>query len=435
MFTFPDALSTTTAAVRRRLGDPVPAANDAAATTPEPLWTTAEIEGHFRDGLEELCRVTGILWDKETLDDIPPACNYNFDFERNYITGHTRRFVPVVGSTAIETEIHVLGQRYECNFPWEADRGSHSQLTLGEIEFPWERDYAPEGSLHCAAVVPLPDGAIEVVRVTWDNKKIAPVRSSDLEYHDPNYETIPGVVQAYAQDKDGLSNLRKYQIPSTPASLLSPVGVVGIPRGVGILRPGPPTYHMHLDEWGMVFAGAVDSVPWGVSLFGDFFPIPTQAARDKDITWLRSNSPWANCEVVGSEGGLRRLPGYHPARATYGTGRHIAPTTRNTAVETHRTPLPCEQGFDRPQIPAYMVIYVRHYTLWKCLSRKGAGQNLKLAGHYKKLWLGALGRVEERLNRVQAQVTRGFGPQGTPTSKPPLARPSSDLDYGQMDNF
>lgn len=432
MFTLPDPLSTVTALVRRRLGDPIPITNEDAAAPAEPLWTTDEIEAHFRDGLEELCRVTGILWDKETLDDSPPACNYEFDFERRYVALHIRRFTPVIGTVALLTELHVLGYRYECNFQWEADGGSHSQFTLGEIEFPWERDYAAAGSLHQAAVVPLPDGALEVVRVTWDNKRIPPVRSSDLEHHDPNYETIPGVVRAYSQDKDGLSNLRKYQIPVAAASLLSPVGVVGIPRGVGILKPGAAVYHMHLDEWGMVFGGVLDAP---LSIFGDFFQVPTQAAKDKDVTWLRSDSPFADCEVVGSEGGLRRLPGYHPARSTYGTARHIASTVRNTAVETHRSPLVCEQGFDRPQVPAFMVLYARHYTLWKCLSRKGAGQNMKLAAHYKLRWQQALTLTQERLTAIQSQVVHGFGPQGRTPTSPPLARPASDLDYGQMDRF
>lgn len=423
MFVLPDIISVTIASCRRRLGDPI------AENTAEPIWTTAEILGHFRNGLEELCRATGILWDKETLDDTPPACNYEFPFEPSYVTA--RRIAAYSGVTTLDSEIHVIGYQHECNFSWEAERGSHSQLTLGEIEFPFERDEAPAGSLHQAAVVTLPDGSLQVERVTWDNRRIPPLRSSELERVDSRYEVTTGAVQAYSQDKDGLDKLRKYQIPVATPTMLSPVGVRGIPRGVGILRPGAPIYHMHMDEWGMVFAGVLDSPP---SIYGDFFPIPEQPVRLRDVTWLRSDSPFADCTIVGNEGGLRRLPGYHPARSTYGTARHIAPTDHNTAVEYQRTPLPCDSEFDRPQLPPYMVKYVRHYTLWKCLSRKGAGQNLKLAAHFKLRWQQSVALTQERLARVQSQVTHGFGPQGSTPGKPPLARPSSDLDYGQMDN-
>lgn len=426
MWTLPDRLSTLVARTLRHLGDD-------PSTPSTPLFTTSEIEGYYRDGLEELARATSFLWDRDVLEDQAPPCTHDFEWERSYITSR-RKTVSAVSAasreaaTNLEVEIHIRGTQATYTFEWER---KHTFLPFGpgEVSFAWERSYAPTTSLENAAVVRLPEEALTVERSTWNDRRITPLMSRELEWMDRNYETGKGNVDGYTMDKDGLRSFRKWKIPSAQSSSLSATGVVGIPRGLATTQATPSTLHMHIDEWGMVFtAGTVD---FPLSITEDFVPLISITAIIP-VSWTQSDSPFASYSVRGDKGLLRRLPGYHPSRGVIGFARRISTSSRNTAIEYSRRPRELSSEFDIPELPAYVLRYVDFYARYRALDHDGPAHDPELAEHYRLRWEAGIQRVQERLNRVYSQrVIRLGGGQET-RSGPAVARPPWDLDYGQV---
>lgn len=395
----------------------------------EPIWEISELLAYHDEGTQELTRLTNILWDRDALDDLPPAANHSFHFEPDFI--RSRYPVPFTNISNLDIEIHTIGARAEYDFPWEYEY-ANSTAGPGEIDFPWERLYAPATSLHCASVVPLPDDTIAVERVTWDDRRIDPLHSSELEKIDRVYEKpIYGDVIAYTQDKDGFDNLRKWHIPIVSA-IPHVIGIRGIPRGV-VNTDDPSEQLMHIDEWGIVISGVLDTAPMGLSLFWDANP---SIQEEVGNSWDDPILGFGSLTVEGDVGALRQFPDYHPARSVFGLARRISPSARNTMVEHRRTAIPASDLSDRPELAPYLLLYVRSYVMWRALKRRGPGQNLKLSEHYRQRWEAGKARIARRMERahMRRDIVLGGG-SDTATSQPALARPPWDLDYGQVDEL
>lgn len=408
-------LSTLVNSVRKRIGD----SNDLG----ERIWTDDEIEDYLRDGYEALCLETGLIWDRCTMDDLPMPGNWNYDFEAPFFV--TFRKPAYSGITALDSEIWVRCYQFEYTHPWERD-WAFSPRGPASSSFPWEREY--DTTLQCSAVLPLPDGALQVERATWNERHIPALRSSELEKIDSLYESGRSSVLAFTQDKDGLASFRKWHIPSSSASVPYTDGVTGIPRG--IKNTTPTTHYMHLDEWGWVFDGVLDAAP---SPFGDFvalyFTLPPKVTAPG---WsLPADAGFSDFAVSGDYGLLRRLPGHHPSRSVWGFARHVSTAVRNTVIEFRRTGEKLELK-DQIDQPINILAYIRHYACWQALRRRGPGQHPALASHYQARWLSGLERLNTRRRRMQQQEVYQYG-DGRPGGAPPLAQPGPDLNYGQME--
>jgi hypothetical protein len=233
----------------------------------------------------------------------------------------------------------------------------------------WEWDYITTEFFD--PVVTLPTNFYQVERAVWDNKRILPSTAIELE-SDPNYETTEGDVIAYRMEMDGINKLRKYRRPSSTS-----------------------------DEYAVTGT-------WGI-------------LRDpSDIT---SDTP------TGTWGAVRRITGEY-ATGTWGLVRRVQKQTDNLKIEYFRRGNTVSDDDDEYEFPDVYVKYVRHYCMWKCYARDGAGQDLELAGHYKQRYDVGVLRIERRKSSIASQVTLKMGGPSPRRHRPP--RPRRPWEFGQI---
>lgn len=231
----------------------------------------------------------------------------------------------------------------------------------------WEFNSGLVSETVVAAVSDLPANLNAIERATWNTKRIDALRSRDLERQDSRYELNAGEVLAYLRDKDGVDRFRKWRVPSTA---YTPYSKTAASSEYGILR------------------------------------------RAGDVSTET---------VIGVWGVLRRIPGQHPIGGPWGNTRTVYKEANNVRLEYQRrgADLSVNQAFE---ISDRYVKYIRHFVMWRALSRDGKGQDLQLADHYRLRYAAGVERISRRRQAVQFQKSYRLGGSGTRGSAPPRAR-------------
>ena len=314
------------------------------------LWSRDEIRRYILEAYKSMAQDTGILWDQQVLEDQPQAGNVTCPEELQFLeAGDT--FTGLFSYTSPgEREYIDPGQ-------WNLGPTNHNQV--------WEAAYLDE--TYYRAVHELPEELIAIERATWNQRRIEPLRSNELEFSDSQYQTVNGQVEAYLQDKDGVGSFRKWRIPSIAADSYVITGMFGL---------------------------------------------------------MRSVSDISSETVIGSWGVCRRLPGMELADGDGARGFPRRPwkTAHNTKIEYIRKGRAIEDDATEFEIPQVYVKYLRHYAIYRALNRTGEGQDLKFAAFWKSRWDSGLARIRKRKDAMTAGRMRVFGSQDRELCSPPLAR-------------
>lgn len=369
------------------------------------VWSEAEIEDYLRDGLRDFCYQTRIVWDMDYLDDLPYTGGFNGEYERPFfITGH------------------ITHKQFKYNNEWEKDyQLSGDQFPAANHTNVDERDDFLLTEL-IAAVEQLPKDFLVMDRVTWDGRRIDPMHSRKLGSFDDYYEVVRGQVYGYLQDKDGLRSFRKYKPPVSSCTYYWAVGKFGVFRGSSDVADAQNvTGTMHIDEWGINLTST--TVDTAISLGWDFPPVGALALLPVQPEAITNLSEFSGDTVVWRYGILRRLPGYFPANGPWGFVKRISQDSHNTRIEFIRRPKVPVSATDIFDIPDHYLKYLRHYAMWQAFDRKGIGQDLLMAAHYKGRYEAGIGRVVLRMNAVyKAKLTRMGGAGNSPYGPRPYAR-------------
>lgn len=425
----PETLGTLALSIRRRLGDdPTEVPEDSR------VWDQDEVERYIKDGVNLLCLLTHLLWEVEYLDNLPNTSNYRHEWERKYfkapLSQRLLKDLPSSQTPSGTIRVFTTPSRPEVYF---TDAGFTQQ---------WEVNWMPGGhgpsnhtsradrdgrlvNPYVAADVELPESLLQIDRVTWDDRKIDPTKSREIERNDTTYETIAGDVLAYMQDKDGLRRLRKWKRPSVVADYYTVKGLFGILRGAQDTTNAGSTIAliMHIDQFGSVFSGSLDAPP---SAFMDFSPgsgaLGASLFTSGAVTILQEFlnyttifpppsqfSLGSQTILSGATGALRRLPGYFASYGPWGLARKLSKTIKNVRIEFFRRHKEMYWSNSEFELPEQYITYVRHYAMEKALSRRGPGQDLRLAKHYKSRWMRSVQRVLDRRNNIHSARLHRFG--------------------------
>jgi len=182
-------LSAVATEVQVRLGD-----------TAAAVWTAAEIKRYLKEAYAIIAARTECFWKEEALNDAASTANITQPWEEQYLP---------TGSTLLGVFTYTAD--------WELDYIEGSVYGPTNHTATWEitNSYVP---FIGKGAYDLPDALIQIERATWDNRRIDPLFSSELENLDAQYHTRTGSPQGYIMDKDGLRILRKVPVPSASAS-------------------------------------------------------------------------------------------------------------------------------------------------------------------------------------------------------------------------
>jgi len=123
---------------------------------------------------------------------------------------------------------------------------------------------------------------------------------------------------------------------------------------------------------------------------------------------------------VGSRGFLREIPEHFPMGGQYGIPRRLFSDTDNTRVEYFRLGKDLDEyAFE---LPDRFTKYVEFYAQAKCLERDGAGQDLKLSGHFMERFTVGAARMVRRLGENRRAVVGKIGSAGRMPKAPALAQ-------------
>ena len=325
--------------VQRRLGD------SSAA-----IWTSARIDEFIQDGADAVTIRTGCLWGMDVLPDVAAAFSITAEWEKEFLTGGMELSGIANFTAAFERDYMDDGiGPANHNHHWEFNDG-HVDTTL------------------CEGVADLPDDLYEIERSTWNNRRIDPLRSRELEMPDSSYELTAGDVTGYLQDKDGFSRLRKYRVPSAayePYGLDDPEEIWGV----------------------LVDVSDIDSAtPEGT--WGDFINLSGEESM---------GDPWGVVVAI-----------YKAQRAV-----RIEYTRR--AVD-----LANNQGFE---LPERHVVCVRNYAMARALECDGSGQELMLAAHFDARYEYGIARIMKQRSAVISNRKIVMGSRSTNgRTGPPLVR-------------
>lgn len=243
----------------------------------------------------------------------------------------------------------------------------------------WNSIYIDD--VHGQATYDLPADLFYVERATWDDKRVEPFSSRELQKYDAHYMTTEGDVEGYAMDLDGLRKLRKYRVPSADSPSATVTGTFGIPRYLvdvdaseAINQLGIPRL-IHADlHYGMGVTPT--DFPWGIP---------------------------------------RRFPG----------------TLRNFKVEYFRRGTKLDDDNKESELPDWMDYPVRYWVMWKALEREGEGQDLKLASLFQQLYEYSQKRIKARVERNRGERVGVLGGGlGKVFGMPP--RPKLPWQYGKV---
>lgn len=360
------------------------------------IWDEPEVDGFIREGYRNFAHETRMFWDVIYLDDVPYTGNYTNKKDHGFFDS----------GWAIHNLIGFTNEEDRDFQSAELTPVNHTNTDDRDMDFLFEE--------LISATEVLPDNLIVIDRVVYDERRIAPLRSSKLQKFDKYYEITRGTVLGYLVDKDGLRTLRKWKVPSSSNDRYLTIGNFGILCGARLVHEiaTGTTLRIHIDEWGAVFGGVLD---WPISLFYDFMPAPVGSSHggvDTKHIGLTDLPEFSNDVLDGQYGLLRRLPGYFPSNGPFGFATHVSPAIRNTKVEFFRYPRTVTHPNDQFEIPEVYIKALRFYALHKAFSRKGIGQRPQLAAHYKDRYDVCVARAKARIHAIHAAKTFRMGGSG-----------------------
>lgn len=243
----------------------------------------------------------------------------------------------------------------------------YNRLAMETLAF-WDYAYLPDAA---GGLNDLPGNFYKMDRATWDNQRIEPLTSRELE-GDPGYHSTAGPTVAYAMDKDGLMKIRRYPATAGTGSY-EVTGTWGIPRDLGDIDASTPT---------------------------------------------------------GTWGTLRNLSGTMPEGDAWGIARDLGAAAGNLKIEYFRRGISLSGDDSAFELPDVYVKYVRHFAMWKTLERDGPGQDTQMAEHYRLRWLAGVNRLLRRKRVILSNRTGRFGGEPLRAAKPP--RPQLPWRYGKV---
>lgn len=359
--------------IERRLGDPN-----------HRIWSGEEIDLYLLQGVKEMCTSTRLIWDWVYPENLPRGFSFTSPFELDEINlgldsiiwkyGQGDGMGDGLGNYTFDYE-----RRFWPTIPNVAESKRDEDIREGPVRhtFPDEIPFMIElGNNQVPATAELPHRLTEIERSVWDKRTMDATSHRFVAPEDSRYEVERGEVHSYTWRKDGPRTFRKIRVPSAVADTVEVQGL------------------------------------WGI-------------ARDVDEI--------AGTDIEGTWGAPRIMPGFHPIGPFYtyrmwGIPRRFYLAGKNVKVEHWRIPyLDCIESELPPRYRAYLVFY----AMWRCLSRQGPGQDMKLAGWYKARWIAALERITRRVDRQTKERTgRMGGASGIPpVGKPP--RPRLPWQYGK----
>ena len=404
---------TTRAALRtdlqRRLGD------SAAA-----IWTAAELDGYITEGYDDLTKQTGCLFDVSLLPDYAFAFACTSAFEFDYLEAGFAAHGPA---------------QYTCSF--ERDYVDNARGPANHTQ-PWEFNGGYQTTAEVAALVDLPESLQEIERATWNSRRLAALRSSDVEDGDGRYELNKGQVDGYLQDKDGLGLLRKWRVPSTAytpygfdddtdLTLFNFTGADWeddyLPSGVTAAGPAQFTCADDLS-----FADASDTGP-GTHTAGWEYAYTGETLLNEDgLGILRDVTDILTVAVSGDWGDLVGVDGVD----TFGDWGILGPLYRETnsvRVEYRRRGEVLSDFVDF-EIPDRYTVVVRHYAEARALEREGKGQDMEMAAHFQTRYDTGIKRMNRRRKALRFQQTFVMGGTSGRLRGPVLAR--LPYNYGHV---
>lgn len=322
----------------------------------ESVWTKDELHRYLQEGYRILAVKSECFWDTTYLEDQPYTGNYTKDAEKEL---------------ALQTGMS--GANFFNKFCYtkeaDADFAPAGQVHLGPANHTKRSEYDNNhvSKAYFLAVHDLPDSLLEIERATWNQIRIGPLRSVELERGDSQFQTQSGEVQGYVQDKDGIKRFRKWRIPSQAADTYTITG-----------------------KWGL----------------------------------LRDPANISGETVNGSWGIARRVPGLHPCSGDGSRGfpRRPQKVAHNTKIEFTRKGQPINRQTDEFELPAVYVKYLRHFTMFRALERNGPGQDSKMAAWWKGLFDAGIARMKRRKQAVLSRKRYVLGGDVGMRGRPPTAR-------------
>lgn len=392
-----------------------------------PRWfQRSRLERYILQGLQTLAIETSLILDFMVLDDFPNAANRGFRWEEDFRFSF-RRVTSLAGGTIpprlIKNEVFVDFGASSYAFAWE---GGYALQGSGPANFAfgWEAQYiASPFAMERRPVLDLPDQVYMVDRVTHDSIPLMSVDPQTLSSN-PTFQITVGMPRAYSLLMDHIRQLRIYPTPQYTSQYI-PDSYFGLVRGTVDSTPNF-AMQMHLDEWGMVFGGVLDTPP---SIFRDFSP-GLIAIASALSSW---QGDFAAYTTYGRGGVLRNMSGYDSSWYYRGFPRRISPEDHTTKLEFIRKPATSQSapGTDFV-VPDLYVRYAIWYAMGRALMDDGPAQNLKLGAHYMARFTAGEARVKDRIVKAQRLAMLLMSDQGNvlhapaPYRNPDMAGPMMD---------
>lgn len=420
-------LSSLISVVARKLGD-----------AEHAVWSYGELLQYLSDGYVDLTYRSPHIWDRFYVENLPYTANYNYDWELAYFT---------VGP--------IVEGRFDITYPWERNyfpgtdpAANHTYAwertppvvdvtalknTLTNIPALGEKGYLDTEYIPATRV--LPEDVQAIRRATFDGHRISATGPDELEAMDQSYESYQAPEQiAYSQAKDGLQVLRKYPVPSQRSAEWKFLTRWGSVRGVITMldnvtrrmsidefHPGGPTGIIDATErsrflligmLAIVDTGAVD--PTG-STFG---PLSLLLSGLNGLYIGGYGGPitgaTAFAESTAIRGTLRVVPRHFAIGGSRGIVKRLIREQNNFRLEVNRRPQSVIL-YD-PEIPRPFVLATQFYAIAQSFRKRGAGQNLKMATHYRERYEMYVDRLDKRGNAASAKrhlVVGGMAKQST----------------------
>jgi hypothetical protein len=323
------------------------------------IWTRSEVEGYVKSGYDNLTRTAKCLWDMTyAAEDVTYCANHVAAWEELYMDD-------VSGFLTLGI-FNMTGGTGTPNPPlWEQQYFDNGVGPCNHTNT-WEDSYTFNDFFLSTAQ--LPANTIDVDRVTFDNYRIDPRISRDMNDNYTYYEYIQGPQRGYTLDKDGYFTIRKVPVPEAKGDTFSFTGSWGLQR--------------------------------------------SQTASEFET----------NPTVIGDYGVLRSMPLHFPLGGDgFGFPRRVYRDTKNFKVEYIR------RGRDLDsytfEIPDRYVKYVELYAMSLAREREGDGQNKQLADHFMMRYQKGIQRLIERRELASREYTHRMGGGGNTTNNwPDLAK-------------
>lgn len=333
----------------------------------QQVWTSAEVKIHLTTAAQKICTIAGLFFDLDYLEDLPQGFNYTAPWEREYLDQFGGLDFGCANYTCLD-DINALGD--------EPKRLGPANYTAPSDQYDGHTgELGLDENIPATATVP--DELTALERVTWDKRGIDAMEARKIGMVDRRYEITKGEVYGYVWEKDGINVLRKVRVPAALANVIVPDGLWGSARDLADdLRPSEPI-----------------SGTWGVA---------------------------------------RIVPGHFPGGSSlFGTPRRAYLEEKNFRLEFFRQNAPFSAPDTILEFPVRYALYLRDYTQWQLFNRRGPGQDLKLAAHFKMRWDRDVARITRRIEALETEHVGVLGGDETTLGQRP-PRPKLPWPYGSV---